>query len=75
MSSRVNPVAVDTAIDISGMTDRQMRAAGYDYPEATREAALEALATEVVRLRRRLYDQKLAGSAWAKLVAETKETP
>ena len=67
MSTRIDPVTVDEAIVISGMSNREMYAAGYEHCDAVREAALETLSLEVERLRAELA-QKPAGSAWARLV-------
>lgn len=67
MNDRIDPITVDEAIAMSGMTDRQMRAAGYQFLDACREVALEVLALEVERLR---AEAKPQGSAWARLVAE-----
>lgn len=67
MTTRVDPITRNQAISIAAMTDREMRAAGFDPPDAYREMALELLADEVQRLTDAAKPQ---GSAWARLVAE-----
>lgn len=54
MTQRIDLVSIDDAIKIATMTDREMHWAGYDYPNAYREAALEKLAEIVKSIREKL---------------------